>query len=171
MVVMEVQEQKVMRKIIRFDVDVIRSPKSIRLWFFGQVLRLALLAGHPVVLIGACRTGKTLLLNAMLANIIDKRSEAERTGQWKGLSVGLNEIPEGLFGIDDCELIEPQSIERILPVMAEEGRAFALCSQRFGSIEDAIRAYRSHENSQALVILVMGGHRNPQTILDELPEA
>lgn len=159
-----------MQKIIRFDIDAIQSPTSPDLLTWKTKLMVMMQAGHPVVLIGACRTGKTLLLNAMLPNIIDKYSEAERTGKWQGLPLDLSEIPEGVFGIDDCQLIEPQYLEKILPVMAEQGRAFVLCCQRFGSIEDAIRAYRSHEKGQALVIVVMGGHRNPQTILDELPK-
>ncbi len=159
-----------MLKIIRFDVDAIRSPDSPDLLSWKTKLLTMVQLGHPIALIGACRTGKTLLLNAMIPNIIDKRSEAMRTSRWQGLPLDLSEIPEGVFGIDDCQLIEPQALEKILPVMAEQGRAFVLCCQRFGSIENAIRAYRSHEKSQALVIVVMGGHRNPQTFLDELPK-
>lgn len=159
-----------MKQIIRFDIDAIQSPNSPDLLIWKTKLLELLQAGHPVALIGTCRTGKTLLLSAMIPNIIDKSSEAMRASRWQGHPLDLSEIPEGVFGIDECQLIKPQSLEHILPVMAEQGRAFVLCCQRFGSIENAINAYRAHENSQALVIVVMGGHRNPQTILDELPK-
>jgi len=159
-----------MPKIIRFDVDAIQSMHSPDLQTWKTKLLALLQAGHPVALIGASRTGKTLLLNAMTQNIIEKRSEAMRTGQWQGLPLDLSDIPEGVFGIDECQLIEPRSLEKVMSAMAEQGRAFVLCSQRFSYIENAINTYRSHENSQAFVIVVMGGHRNPQTFLDELPK-
>jgi|GEM_PF-2446620 len=163
-----------MRKIIRFDVDAIRSHGDVRLWFWKTRLRLMLNSGHPIALIGACRTGKTLLLNEITNNIIDKRAEAMSTGRWE-LPLDVSEIPEGIFGVDDCQLIEPQSLKKILPLLAEQRRAFVLCSQRFSAIDGAINAYqinafRCDENSKPLVIVVMGGHRNPQTILDELPQ-
>lgn len=163
-----------MIKVIRFDVDAIQSRKSIRLWFLGLMLRLALLVGYPVVLIGACRTGKTLLLNKLTSNIIDKQPKAISTGRSE-FPIDVSEIPEGVFGIDECQLIEPQSLENVLLPLAEQRRTFVLCSQRFSAIKDAINAYQitayqHDENRKPLVIVVMGGNRNPQTILDELPQ-
>ena len=158
-----------LKKILRFDVDAIQSRKSIRLWFLGLMLRLALWAGHPVVLIGACRTGKTLLLNKLASNIIDKQPEAINSGRSE-FPLDVAEIPKGIFGIDEGQLIAPPSRVSITQAMAKQQRVFVLCSQRFRYIEGAINAYRRDENSKSLVIVVMGGHRNPQTILDELPQ-
>lgn len=163
-----------MSKIIRFDVDVFRSPGDVRLWFWKTKLQLMLESGHPIALIGACRTGKTLLLHEITNNIIDKQPEAISTGRSE-FPLDVSEIPAGVFGIDECQLIEPQSLENVLLPLAEQRRTFVLCSQRFSAIKDAINAYqinayRYDENRKPLVIVVMGGHRNPQMILDELPQ-
>lgn len=149
----------VVRKIFRFDVDAISSPKGIRFRLLGMLLRLALLAGHPVVLIGACRTGKSLLMNNLTSNIIDKQSEAISTGR-SAIPLDVADIPLGIFGIDECQNIAPHSLEIIALAMAERRRAFVLCCQRFGDIERTINAYRHHKNSKSLVVVVMG--RDPQ---------
>jgi hypothetical protein len=156
-----------MRKIIRFDVDAIQSPKSVRLWLWWLVLRLALLSGHPVALIGACRTGKTLLLNKLTSNVIDKQPEAISTGR-SDFTIDEKEIPSGMFGIDECQLIAPSSMVSIAVAMAEQRRSFVMCCQQYRDIERAITYYRYHEKSKSLVIVVMGGYRNPNPVLEGL---
>lgn len=154
--------------VFRLDTKRFSSPASIRLWCWGMVLRLALLVGHPVVLIGACRTGKTLLLSKLTpGKIIDKREDAMR-GQRPAISEA--DVPAGIYSLDECQLIEPASIGKLVSAMVAQKRTFCLSAQHYRSVEEAVDSYRSTKGAKRVVLVVVGGQSNPPVILRELPQ-
>jgi len=153
--------------ILRLNTNRFNSPSSFRLWCWGVALRLALLAGHPVVLIGACRTGKTLLLSKITpGKVIDKREDAIR-----GMHPIINEteVPAGIYSVDECQLIDPHSISKLVSAMVIQKRAFCLATQHYLDVNEAIDAYHLSENAKRVVLVVVGGLSNPDTILREIP--
>lgn len=156
-----------MTPLFRVDTKRFSSPASLNLLWWGMVLRIALLAGYPVVLIGACRTGKTLLLDKLTpGKIIDKRKEA-MSGQ-RAIVVASDEVPNRRFSVDECQLIESASICALASDMAKQKRAFCLAAQRYDSVKDAINTYRASEHAKRVVLVVVGGESNPGLILNEL---
>lgn len=157
------------KPVFRLDAKRFNSPSGIRLWCWVMFLRLALLAGHPVVLIGACRTGKTLLLNKLTpGKIIDKREEAMHGMYGMHLTISNADVPAGIYSLDECQLIEPLSISQLIVDMATSRRTFCLAAQRYGFVKDAVDVYRSYENSKRVFLVVVGGQSNPSAILREL---
>lgn len=156
-----------MTPVYRFDTKRFRSPANLSLLWWGMVLKLALLAGHPVVLVGACRTGKTLLLGKLTpGNIIDRREDAI-SGK-RPIVITNDEVPDGRFSLDECQLIEPSSICELTSAMAIQKRSFCLATQRYGVIKDAVNAYRESEHAKRVIVVVVGGASNPAPILDEV---
>lgn len=154
--------------VFRLNTKRFNSPSSLRLWCWGMVLRFALLAGHPVVLIGACRTGKTLLLNKLTpGKIIDKREDAMR-GEY--LAITEADVPDGIYSLDECQLIKPASISKLVSAMAAQKRNFCLAAQRYRDVKEAVDAYRSAENAKRVLLVVVGEQSNPTTFLHELPQ-
>lgn len=150
----------------RLNIKQFNSPSSLRLWCWGMVLRLALLAGYPVVLIGACRTGKTLLLKKLTpGKVIDKREEAMRGEP----PVITGDVPNGIFSVDDCQLIGPNSIWQLVSTRAAQNHPFCLATQRYRDVKDAVDAYRSSKNAKRVFLVVVGGEANPAAVLGELP--
>lgn len=153
----------------RLNTKRFNSPSSFRLWCWGLVLRLALLVGHPVVLIGACRTGKTLLLGKITpGKIIDKREDAMR-GQRPAITEA-DVPPDGIYSLDECQLVEPVSIVKLVSTMVAQKRTFCLSTQCFRDVEEAVDVYRSTENAKRVLLVVVGGQSNPSAILRELPQ-
>lgn len=155
--------------VFRLDTKQFTSPTNPRLWYWKVVLRFALLTGHPVVLIGACRTGKTLLLNKLTpGKVIDKVADSRRGGGECPLV--KTEMPDGIYSIDECQVIEGQSILQLMSIMAAQKRSFCLSTQRYRDVREVVDAYRSEENAKRVVLVVVGGQSNPTTFLRELPQ-
>lgn len=155
--------------ILKLSIKRFNSSTSIRLWCWKIVLRFALLAGYPVILVGACRTGKTLLLTKLTpGNVVDHSVDARKGGGQ--LSLNESKVPRGIYSIDECQLIEPMSLKALTQKMAERQRAFCLSAQRYSAVRDAVDAYRSNEKARRIVLVVVGGQQNPITILKELPQ-
>lgn len=158
---------KQMTPLLRLDTKRFRSPTNLSLLLWGTVLRLALLAGYPVVLVGACRTGKTLLLSKLTpGKIVDKRDEAI-SGK-RPIVITSDEVPDGRFSLDECQLIESSSICELTSAMTIQKRPFCLAVQRYEDIKDAVDTYRESEHPKRVILVVVGGESNPATILDEL---
>lgn len=158
-----------MTPVYRVDTGRFNSPTNPSLLWWGTVLRLALMAGHPVVLIGACRTGKSLLLSKLTPDkILDKRNEAIHSK--RPIVITEGEIPEGIFSVDDCDMIEPTSIRQLASAMANQNRSFCLATQRYVNIKDAVDAYRKWNHAKRVIVVVVDGQMNPMPILQELPQ-
>lgn len=143
------------------------SPANLSLVWWGMVLKLAMMVGHPVVLVGACRTGKSLLLSKLTpGKIIDIRVEAIRGN--KPIVISNEKIPDGIFSVDDCDMIESTSICKLASDMATYKQGFCFASQRYSSIKDAIDAYRKWNHAKRVIVVVVGGKENPRHILQEL---
>lgn len=145
-----------------------QSPKSFQLMLWRHLLRLALVAGHPVVLVGGCRTGKSLLLGQLTpGKVIDKRGVA-LSAHGRFLLTD-DEIPDGIFGVDEAQLIEPVFLESLASRAATEKRSFCFASQRYDILEKAIDCYRAAGASKRVLLVVLGGLNNPSHILNTLP--
>lgn len=156
------------KPFIRLETNRFNSPSSFRLWCWGIALRIALLAGYPVVLVGACRTGKTLLLGKMTpGKIIDKREEAMHG---KRPVISETDLPDGLYSLDECQRIEPNSFGELMTTMIGQKRPFCLATQHYETVKDAVDVYRATESAKRVLLVVVGGRANPSAVLRELPQ-
>lgn len=156
-------------RVIKISTRRFNAPSSLRLLGWSVVLRLALFLGHPVVLIGACRMGKTLLLRKLTPDqVIDKRDKAIH-GK-RPVVLTESDVPNGIYSLDECQLFEPSSIAKLTTAMAAQNRAFCLAAQRYTDVKQAADAYRLSEGAKQVLLVVVGGEQNPPTILRELPQ-
>jgi hypothetical protein len=143
-------------------------PTNFHLWCWKVILRFVLFAGYPVVLVGACRTGKSLLLSKLTPGYA---FDSERARREAGrLVVNESDIPSGTFSIDECQVVEPQSLKELMRKLAENKRTFCLSLQRYSVVKYAVDVYRSNEKAKRVVLVVVGGKENSMTILEELPK-
>lgn len=157
------------KSIFRLETKHFRSPVGLRIWIWAKLLRLALFAGYPVVLVGACRTGKSLLLHKITpGNVIDHSDHSRRGGRL--LSISESDVSGGIYSIDECQLIEPQFFIKLMSRMATKQRSFCLATQKYSVVEDAIDTYLLDEKAKRILLVVVGGQSNPKTILKELPQ-
>jgi hypothetical protein len=132
------------------------APTSFRLWCWKVVLRVALFAGYPVVLVGAARTGKSLLLHKLTpGRVIDHTGHGISGG--RGIWLNDSDVPRDIYSIDECRFIEPQSLKELMCSMATQRRALCLSAQRYCHIKEAIDAYRSSEKAKRVLLVVVGG--------------
>ena len=135
---------------------------GIRLGFWGMVLRGALITGHPVILIGAARSGKTLLMEKM---------GIQKSITLPGIRPAILDVSKSdIIAVDDCQDVDALSLNRAVMTMAAKNRPFCLAAQRFIEVRDAVDAYRSAPGAKRIFVVVVGGDANPKAVLRELPQ-
>lgn len=105
-----------------------RTLRAMRIhgWAIAAFVRCLMLLGYVVVLVGRCRSGKSLILErATPGKILDKMEELIHTGIPPTLSTA--ELPSGQFSIDEAAQFEPSSLLGVIASL--RGRAFAISMQ------------------------------------------
>jgi hypothetical protein len=98
----------------------------VHVWLIAAFIRVLMMFGYVVVLVGRCRSGKTLILErATPGKIICKLNERMQTGVAPTLSAA--EIPSGHFSIDEAAQLEPTSLLKVIADLSE--RPFAISMQ------------------------------------------
>jgi len=142
---------------------------KLRLGFWGMVLRGVFMTGHPVVLIGAARSGKTLLLTKMGIEKLDIKPYRNSRDPRPAVP-DVSTTSSGIIAVDDCQDVDPPSLHRAVMTMAAKNRPFCLAAQRFIEVRDAVDAYRSAPGAKRIFVVVVGGDANPKAVLRELPQ-
>ena len=100
----------------------------------GQ-LRKYMDRGGILVIIGPSRAGKTCLLERLTPlRIIDN----SRSGSARTAPVPPEDVPSGLFAIDETHAHDQRDIVRVITDMGTENRGFALVFQRPESFRDCV---------------------------------
>lgn len=106
-----------------------RTTRVIRIhgWAIAVFVRCLMLFGYVVVLVGRCRSGKSLILErATPGKVLNKMEERIHTGIAPTLCQA--ELPSGQFSIDGAAQFEPSSLLEAVESLC--GRAFAISVQR-----------------------------------------
>lgn len=90
--------------------------------------------------------------------------------QGKLLTISESEVPDGVYSLDECQLFEKHSIKQLMDAMAIQKRVFCLATQNFSCVGEAIDAYRTNKTAKRVLLVLVGGQVNPETILRELPQ-
>jgi len=141
--------------ISRLDIDHFNYPENdkttkIRRWFWSLVLRLAIAAGRPVILVGAARTGKTRLLDAMFPTKDHQKSPT--------------------LVVDDCQPEDALMLKLTVQRLAVMNEPFCLATQRYMDVRGVVDTYRAVLGASRVLIVVVGGKKNPHAVLQELPQ-
>jgi hypothetical protein len=89
--------------------------------------------GGVLVITGSARTGKTSLLEQLTPDSIIDNS---RSGLEPGASVPSEQVPSGLFSIDETQAHDRRDIVRMIAEMMTAKRGFALVFQRPETFRD-----------------------------------
>lgn len=109
-------------EVVRLD-----SPNSFRTRLIAFLMRSAVKRGYVVVLVGKCRTGKTLLIEKARIPAVGGYSPV-----FQRKDLRFTRVPDGCFAIDEIRSFERKTFLGELEKL--RGRGFVLVSQTHADI-------------------------------------
>ncbi|WP_322075487.1 hypothetical protein [Burkholderia cenocepacia] len=111
-------------------------PLNGRSRLLASFIRVAVRFGWVVVVIGPCRSGKSILLDRAMrgATIIDKSALLRRARVFARPAFDMSDVPAGPFAIDEAEAFDRDSLLGGLELL--RGRGFAIVFQTVRHIEE-----------------------------------
>jgi hypothetical protein len=108
----------------------------VRAKVIAMALRSAIQFGWVVVLVGPCRSGKTVLLErATPGNVIDKSQLVLRSAHTARAVFDLSDVPPSVFSIDEPRAFDPGSLLAALQTL--RGRGFAIAFQHERELDES----------------------------------
>lgn len=127
--------------------------EALRAYLHGLRIRLLLLCGYGVIVVGPARSGKTFLLDRTLPGQVVCPDMKALLSTGKPVPFDMAKVPEGMFAIDEPQGFDDWSLRRAFPSLRSRRVAVTVQSLQL------LRRLRLDELFEQRFVIVYLGHR------------